>query len=845
MTQASLMQDIEADLGISPSPPGPGQTNGSRSDEGYDRLHRYDSTASTINTTGAGEPGVNRFSSTASTVNRNNVGSTYAGWDDEESDQEGALGVYIMQQAELDDQRFSVIGAPTFPYVEPPAAPTSLLPPPAEEQTASDSDYAGMDLHMLSGGYAGSLAYGNDVGSPVATAQPHEDARPLPTPRSQHGSYDYNTHYPTANMDYGGTGGLQAPAEHRLSFDEGEERVSVHSRQSGHSESESPWKEDYPEMFYHPGLTNRPLPALPTGSDGGSMQTPSRGPSQHSYSHSIDSRLMPTDGADVYASGAYQQQQVERSTSMSTHTTTPSVHIPGRSLTDAAEERRKVVKQQGGQPGAPGEWYDSGSSTQVAFDSITLPSGRKRKFIPSKLTMADIMGCTEPWALSGLAQWIREMGEGEPDLKRKTIEEGLINLFTLKVPTMNVADAETLSAIVTDSMFAAGILVPEEEWVKFGHGSISGVLWQLTGSGCYAPKLHEQEVSGDNISGRCYSHHCTRTLKKANLDDLMSEESVKKEDWVTHYKVTKKMIESKPKKEVERQNVLHEIVTSEEEFMNQLEVLRVLYRDQLKAWQPPIIAPSRLDKFIKDVFGRVDAVQQTNKDNLLAQLKYRQNEQGPWVSGFSDIFREWIRKARAAYAGYSMGYPYAVHMIRREAERNVLFRQFLEHVRNHKRSERLDWATFLKAPITRLQRYTLLLGVVYKNTIHDSEEKSNLARAMEEIKAVTLECDRTVDDMQKKVQMIELQSMLVLRAGFHSVLNLDHLGRELILEGELQRMGSKGVRWVDTHALLFDHYFILAKAVTSKDGRNGMKYDVSKEVCWQLLLRASFRLEQD
>ncbi|MDA4133105.1 MAG: hypothetical protein OK454_08285, partial [Thaumarchaeota archaeon] len=379
-------------------------------------------------------------------------------------------------------------------------------------------------------------------------------------------------------MDYGGTGGLQAPAEHRLSFDEGEERVSVHSRQSGHSGSDSPWKEDYPEMFYHPGLTNRPLPALPTGSDSASIQAPSRGPSQHGYPHGTASqRLMPTpDGADAHAAAAgayaYQQQQVERSTSMLAHTTTPSVHVPGRSLTDAAEERRKVLLRQQVQqppPTAPFEGYDSGSSTQVAFDAITLPSGRKRKFIPSKLTTADIRRCAEPWALSGLAQWIREMGEGEPDLKRKTIEEGLIKLLTSKVPTMNVADAETLSAIVTDSMFAAGILVPDEEWVKFGQGSISGVLWQLTGSGCYAPKLHEQEVSGIEISGRCYSHHCTRTLKKANLDDLMSEESVKKEDWVTHYKVTRDMIGSKPKKEVERQNVLHEIVTSEEEFMNQ------------------------------------------------------------------------------------------------------------------------------------------------------------------------------------------------------------------------------------------------------------------------------------
>jgi hypothetical protein len=105
-----------------------------------------------------------------------------------------------------------------------------------------------------------------------------------------------------------------------------------------------------------------------------------------------------------------------------------------------------------------------------------------------------------------------------------------------------------------------------------------------------------------------------------------------------------------------------------------------------------------------------------------------------------------------------------------------------------------------------------------------------LAKAIAEIRQVTLESDAKVAEQNKRVQMMELNRMLVLRPGFHSVLNLDHLGRELIFQGDLQRMGSKGVRWVDTHALLFDHYMILAKTVTPKEGKD-KKYDVSKEVC--------------
>jgi hypothetical protein len=57
-------------------------------------------------------------------------------------------------------------------------------------------------------------------------------------------------------------------------------------------------------------------------------------------------------------------------------------------------------------------------------------------------------------------------------------------------------------------------------------------------------------------------------------------------------------------------------------------------------------------------------------------------------------------------------------------------------------------------------------------------------------------------------------------------LNLDHLGREIIFRGDLQRAGGKGFQWVDTHAILFDHYLVLAKPL-SRDRKEGY-YDVSK-----------------
>ncbi|EHL03455.1 putative Rho1 guanine nucleotide exchange factor 3 [Glarea lozoyensis 74030] len=123
-------------------------------------------------------------------------------------------------------------------------------------------------------------------------------------------------------------------------------------------------------------------------------------------------------------------------------------------------------------------------------------------------------------------------------------------------------------------------------------------------------------------------------------------------------------------------------------------------------------------------------------------------------------------------------------------------------------------------------------GTVLKNMTQDTEEKATLAMAIEEIKAVTLECDAKVDEQSKKVEMIDLQSKLFLRPGMERVeLNLDHLGRELIFKGELQRAGANRFTWLETHCILFDHYLVLAKLLNQRDKTTGKQkdvYDVSK-----------------
>ncbi|KAL1604751.1 Rho guanine nucleotide exchange factor [Paraconiothyrium brasiliense] len=750
-----------------------------------------------------------------------------------DSDVEAAAGLAALRMAEeqeqADEARRRSGGAglfSTYASIQSPPLPSTTSPVQQRQESASDSDIVPVDVGLYGDSFAPHFTYGGAPDQLVA-ANSHPVSSSGSQRRSEAASEDYDGHpFPPfsakVRVDTFGTGGLEEPRERRRSYDEGDESTLM--------DTSTAMSGEVPDMFFHPGMsTNRPLPPPPaSGNRRGHHASTSSSGSYEYWRNSQSSRgsypVDPNTMHMVSPTGTL----VPRSTSLLQHSNTPQAVPLPRSKTDAEQgykPRQQANRQTfyGGPIDSDNNTLTPGSADAVAIDLPTLPAGKR--FNPAKLSSNDFKKCTEPWALSSIITWLKHMTEGENDLKEGPIREGLIALFTHKVPTMNIADAETLASRVVAEMHKAGTLVHEEEWLKFSSETMTGVIFQLTNAGCYAPKLHTE-----TMPGRCYSHHCQRTIKKLDLTSPSS--SSKSGDWATFHNLTKESIEGADKKEIERQNILHEIVQGEDAYMQRLDVLRTLYRDRLIAAQPPVIPPKKLNKFIKDVFSKVDAVKKANEEHLLPQMKYRQQEQGPWIVGFSDIFREWIRKAKQAYIEYSSAFPYANFLVRQEADKNMLFRTFLDEARNNKAANKLDWNTFLKGPITRLQHYGLLIDSVLKKSKIENEEKRNLEMARDEIKAVTMECDTRVAEMTRKVDLSDLQAKLILRPGMQRVeLNLDHLGRELIFKGDLLRMGGNRFTWLETHALLFDHYLVLAKTVTyrEQDGvTKSEKYDVSR-----------------
>lgn len=698
------------------------------------------------------------------------------------------------------------------------------------QEEDEDEDYGNVDMSLYSGGYeAPHMSYGDD---PAALAHAGDTAsNSAPSSgmgsfrASQHDrqiSYDYGIDtvnpppaYPQdAHVEYVGTGGLEDPnaLNRRKSYDEDDD-FSFNEEDLVPSEP--------PDLFYHPGLsTHRPLPPPPSVSEPSisGIHTPASSvPTLPPYPLDPSAYVQLPSNPGVW---------VPRSASLIQPRATPSFEKVARSKTDA-DDRTKRLSYRAPSDEKPSFYLTSDIPPAAAPAPIDLPSLGLKRFSASRLGAVEFRKCEEPWALSSIYSWFRQVAPPDEvsELKEAMIKDALVALLSFKVPTLNITDVEALADVVVQEMYSAGVLQSTEEWVRLCPGKMTGVLHQLTMQGCYSQKLHENPSAG-----RCYSYTCQRTVRKVDLSAAPSRSG---EDWATFYKLTAKDVEGVDNKEKEVQNNLHEIVQTEDGYMDQLTVLQKLYRDGLAGAEPAVLPPKRLKGFLRDVFGKVDAVRLANEQFLLPQLRYRQIEQGPWIKGVSDIFRQWIRKARVAYIEYAGAFPAANLLMRAEIEQNISFRGFVDRVRNDKLSLKLGWDTYLKAPITRLQRYTLLLATVHKNMKTESNEKDKLQTAIEEIKAVTLECDARVAEMQKQVDLSDLGRKLVLRKGMEVELNLNHLGRELIYRGELQRTGGNRYNWLDCHALLFDHYMILAKSVFVQPKGSITKverYDVSRFV---------------
>lgn len=279
------------------------------------------------------------------------------------------------------------------------------------------------------------------------------------------------------------------------------------------------------------------------------------------------------------------------------------------------------------------------------------------------------------------------------------------------------------------------------------------------------------------------------------------------EDWAKYWNLESYMIEkSYTQSVVERQIAIHQLWMSERTYTKGLAVVTAFYHDDLID-DPAIKEDGQRFEFVEEAFSQIEKLKELHEIFLFA-LENRIKTQGPLVVGLSDIIRDWVPRAAECYTQYAESSPLTHFLIQQEASRNLYFKRTFDSG-----DATIKWLKYFLSPSSRIQSYTSLLANISEKTMEGSEERASLQSACEDFKALLERFSQAKARGYRRVRLREIDEALVLPISMGQVnFHLDDENRRLVHEGPLERPQTS----IDNapsaaYALLFDHYFVLAK----------------------------------
>ncbi|KAL1658879.1 CNH domain-containing protein [Schizophyllum commune] len=253
----------------------------------------------------------------------------------------------------------------------------------------------------------------------------------------------------------------------------------------------------------------------------------------------------------------------------------------------------------------------------------------------------------------------------------------------------------------------------------------TGVVTMLTK--CYSPSCGEDTP--------CYCYSCPR--KGAAFTGIVPESttmSTASSEWPNT--VAPEVLASLPDSEINRQTIIHKLISKEEQYVHDLDTIDRVFIRPLRNANPPVIPKHEVDEFIDDVFGNILDLRECNR-RLLEVMYVRQREQAPVVQRIGDIFLDAATEFRLAYPIYAGHHPMAEKRLKEELEQNGAFRLWIEdrerQIGRDIDGPRLDLKHLLNRPVEHLQKYPVLLEAICRETADGNPDGEFL---MESVKAI-------------------------------------------------------------------------------------------------------------
>eukprot|EP00698_Gefionella_okellyi_P025193 TRINITY_DN9125_c0_g1_i1.p1 TRINITY_DN9125_c0_g1~~TRINITY_DN9125_c0_g1_i1.p1 ORF type:complete len:615 (-),score=189.01 TRINITY_DN9125_c0_g1_i1:1205-2926(-) len=296
------------------------------------------------------------------------------------------------------------------------------------------------------------------------------------------------------------------------------------------------------------------------------------------------------------------------------------------------------------------------------------------------------------------------------------------------------------------------------------------------------------------------------------------EERITKTQALWRGKFQRRQFRSLVKMMVERNNIVKEILASEERYVNYLAILKEKYlTPMLKAVKGRLIL--RMED-IRTVFCDFDKNIMPVNQMLIDMLK-RRVENWSIRSKLGDIFLQ-IAPFFKQYFQYLFNYKIAIEKLQEVQSLNLLhLEEFLYQRRQDPACFGLDLQSLLIKPAQRLMQYPLLLETLVKNTWPSHCDLEDLTEALKLVKQVASQVENQCTEADRISRVVDIQTSLV---GLPADAEIVQPHRRFFNEGKFTAVNETGKIQQSLHCFLFNDLFVYATPLPDLFGRPQFTY---------------------
>ncbi|KAI9488223.1 CNH domain-containing protein [Zychaea mexicana] len=325
--------------------------------------------------------------------------------------------------------------------------------------------------------------------------------------------------------------------------------------------------------------------------------------------------------------------------------------------------------------------------------------------------------------------------------------------------------------------------------------------------GCYAPRCpNNPAIFESEIMVHAGLTRRSSTRSNASVDDTKSFPHTA---WAE--RVPRELLENTPKKERERQEAINEMIYSEEVYRGDLDTLHEVIVMPLLSSNA--IEESRRTQFVREVFNNYHMLRELSDALYKDLLELQRRNDQKCVPQIGDILVDHFTYFSDPYTTYTPNVPLAEYKIKIEKQRNPDFARFINDMEGNTRMRRLAFRHFLLNPVTRMQRYPLLLEAIIKKTPEDHDDRKYLTTCKKLIQTIASRSDFQTEAVKQHVEILEINDQLTYKQGESHDLQLGDSHRRLYYHGDLKRRAQaiEVTEKSDIHAFVFDHLFLMTK----------------------------------